>query len=154
VGGGSTGGGWYSYAPASQAFSCGRATPRWSTVRPPQSAISTAELSAGIVSTGGCCVSSSAALSCGSVCTPPSPQSLFGVTLPPPSTAAPEKLQFEACGAAAAGVTVLPPMIEPWTVVLVAAVVTPPIPLPPVPARALFRASVTPRSASWTVVAV
>ena len=44
----------------------GRATPRWSSVRAPHAAMSTAGLVGGIVSTGGC-EPSSAAASCGSV---------------------------------------------------------------------------------------
>ena len=46
---------------------CGRATPRWSSVRPRTPARSTAGLPAGIGSTGGCAVESSALASCGSV---------------------------------------------------------------------------------------
>ncbi len=90
VGVGSGGGGWYSNAPASQVVSCGRATPRWSSVRPPQSATSTAELFAGIFIAGGCRVSSGTRSSCGSVWTPPRLHwSVSGVTLPPPSIAPP-----------------------------------------------------------------
>ena len=94
VGGG--GGGWYSNAPASHATCCGRATPRWSTVRPAQSATSTAALVAGIFKTGGCRVSSGTRSSCGSPCTPPSPHgSSAGVTLPPSSVAPPAIPQFD-----------------------------------------------------------
>ena len=107
-----------SYAPASHAAPCGRATPRWSTVRAPHAAMLTAELPAPIASAGGCEVSSAAA-SCGSVWTPPSPHwsVLSAVTLPPSSIAADARLQF-------AGTVVGPPprlivlrlpvTIEPW----------------------------------------
>jgi hypothetical protein len=93
-------------------------------------------------------------LSSGSAWTPVSPHrsALSGVTLPPSSVAAGEIAQLAGpvIGPAPPLTVVrLRPMIEPWKRT-VEVLEMPPTPVPPVPARAVLRTSVTPRNVDGT----